>query len=72
MKAFYETWSPTGENEGIWEIPTRNCTAEDWGINGKPKTNNDFDAPYEEDHAIYKRTGISSKFKWKTHKIVLM
>ena len=61
MKAFYETWSPTGENEGIWEIPTRNCTAEDWGINGKPKTNNDFDSPYEEDHAIYKRIMYSMR-----------
>ena len=54
MKAFYETWSPTGENDGLWEIPTRNCTKADWGID-EPKTNDDFDAPYEEDKAIYKR-----------------
>ena len=61
MKAFYETWSPSGENDGLWEIPTRNCTKADWGINGEPKTNNDFDSPFEEDQPIYRRIMYSMR-----------
>lgn len=53
MKAFYLNYSPSGENDGTKEIPTRNCTAADWGIGGEPKTNANFATPSEEDQELY-------------------
>ena len=32
LKAYYESWGPDIDGVKFEEIPTRNCTPEDWGI----------------------------------------
>lgn len=53
MRAYYQKWSA---NDGITyeEIPTRNCTAGDFGIN-TTRTDNRFYELLEDDVAITKK-----------------
>lgn len=68
MKAFYESWDPTGKTDGIVPVLTRNCTAEDFGINVN-KTNAGFSKPFEEDYPIRQRIMSSMRCIDKDEKL---